>query len=231
MASTTSLTDPAGRRPVADGLSPDANLAPPPPPAALPVGAAETGHHAPDRSVSFPATGAIVVGQPGPFSGAEGHGLVGVGPGLPDAARRAGIVSGYPFPITGAKIHPPLLRADTLSRPRLNEWLDSAASGRVALIVAEAGYGKTTLLADWAAATSRSTTWYRLESDDRDWLVFVRHLVAAGREIAPDFGAGTVDLILALGAGGPRQPDVAAAIVREYAEFAAARPEGVTLII
>ena len=42
------------------------------------------------------------------------------------------------------------MRADTLSRERLNGWLDRAATGRVALIVAEAGFGKTTLLADWA---------------------------------------------------------------------------------
>ena len=48
-------------------------------------------------------------------------------------------MSAYPFPITGAKIHPPLLRADTLSRPRLNDWLDRAATGRVVLIIAEAG--------------------------------------------------------------------------------------------
>ena len=64
-------------------------------------------------------------------------------------------MSAYPFPITGAKIHPPLLRADTLSRPRLNDWLDRAATGRVVLIIAEAGFGKTTLLADWAPGSSR----------------------------------------------------------------------------
>ena len=38
------------------------------------------------------------------------------------------------------------MRADTLSRERLNGWLDQAATGRVALVVAEAGFGKTTLL-------------------------------------------------------------------------------------
>ena len=163
--------------------------------------------------------------------GAEGHALVGVGPGLSGASRRAGLMSAYPFPITGAKIHPPLLRADTLSRPRLNDWLDRAATGRVVLIIAEAGFGKTTLLADWASKSSRRTAWYRLEPDDRDWLVFLRHLVAAGREIDPDFGSDTLELILGLGAGGPSQADVVASIVREYGDFAAQVPEGLTLIV
>src|SRR5215204_3445102 len=163
--------------------------------------------------------------------GAEGHALVGVGPGLSGASRRAGLMSAYPFPITGAKIHPPLLRADTLSRPRLNDWLDRAATGRVVLIIAEAGFGKTTMLADWASKSSRRTAWYRLEPDDRDWLVFLRHLVAAGREIDPAFATDTLELILGLGAGGPSQADVVASIVREYDDFAAQVPEGLTLIV
>jgi LuxR family maltose regulon positive regulatory protein len=140
-------------------------------------------------------------------------------------------MAAYPFPITGAKVHPPLLRADTLSRPRLNDWLDRAATGRVVLIIAEAGFGKTTLLADWASRSSRRTAWYRLEPDDRDWLVFLRHLVAAGREIDADFGAETLELILGLGAGGPSQADVVASIVREYGDFAARLSEGLTLIV
>ena len=140
-------------------------------------------------------------------------------------------MSPYPFPITGAKIHSPLLRSDTLSRPRLTDWLDRAAAGRVALIVAEAGFGKTTLLADWASRTPRRIAWYRLEPDDKDWLVFLRHLVAAGRELDPDFAADSLELILALGAGGPKQEDIVTALVREYGEFAASLPDGLTLIL
>jgi DNA-binding SARP family transcriptional activator len=207
-------------------------LAPPPPPAAyVPATAGPSPTHAP--SVSFAASGAprsTPRSTPPPL-GAEGHALVGVGPGLSGASRRAGLMSAYPFPITGAKIHPPLLRADTLSRPRLNDWLDRAATGRVVLIIAEAGFGKTTLLADWASRSSRRTAWYRLEPDDRDWLVFLRHLVAAGREIDPEFGTDTLELILGLGAGGPSQADVVASIVREYDDFASQVHEGVTLIV
>ena len=103
--------------------------------------------------------------------GHEDDALVGVGPGIPGAmllGGRAGLLGMNPFPIVGARIHPPLMRADTLSRERLNGWLDQAATGRVALVVAEAGFGKTTLLGDWARSSPRLTAWYRLDPDDRD---------------------------------------------------------------
>ena len=116
---------------------------------------------------------------------------------------RAGLLGMNPFPIVGARIHPPLMRADTLSRERLNGWLDQAATGRVALVVAEAGFGKTTLLGDWARSSPRLTAWYRLDPDDRDWLTFYRHLVAGGRELDPDFAPETYALLMQLGPGGP----------------------------
>ena len=99
--------------------------------------------------------------------------------------ERFGLMGMNPLPIQPARIHPPLLRHDVLSRERLNGWLDRAVEGRVALIIAEAGFGKTTLLADWARQTRRATAWYRLEPDDRDWLAFIRHLVAEPDIVIP----------------------------------------------
>ncbi len=165
--------------------------------------------------------------------GHEGHALVAVGPGVPGSlllAGRAGLVSADPLPVQGAKIHRPLLRDDVLSRERLNGWLDRATTGRLALIVAEAGFGKTTLLADWARHTQRLTAWYRLEFDDRDWLTFIRHVVGSGRELDPEFAPGTFGLLLQLGPGGPTQAELIASLARELAEFGAATRDGFTLI-
>ncbi len=144
---------------------------------------------------------------------------------------RAGLLGMNPFPIVGARIHPPLMRADTLSRERLNGWLDQAATGRVALVVAEAGFGKTTLLGDWARSSPRLTAWYRLDPDDRDWLTFYRHLVAGGRELDPDFAPETYALLMQLGPGGPTREEIQASLVNEYAEFGASHPQGMTLIL
>ncbi len=135
-----------------------------------------------------------------------------------------------PLPIQPAKIHPPLLRHDVLSRERLNGWLDNAANGRVALVIAEAGFGKTTFLADWARHTRRATAWYRLEPDDRDWLAFIRHLVASGREIDPGFAPDTYDLLAALGPGGPSRDDLIVSVAQEMAELASSLPNGLSLL-
>ena len=144
--------------------------------------------------------------------------------------ERFGLMGMNPLPIQPARIHPPLLRHDVLSRERLNGWLDRAVEGRVALIIAEAGFGKTTLLADWARQTRRATAWYRLEPDDRDWLAFIRHLVASGREIDARFAPGTYDLLQALGPGGPTRDDLIASIAREMADLAASLPNGLSLL-
>ena len=107
-------------------------------------------------------------------------------------------VFGYPVQI--GKIQAPLLPEETLRRDRLIDWLHAKFGSRVALIVAEAGYGKTTLLADWSRRTRVRTLWYRLDEHDRDWAVFVHHVIAAGREVDPEFAPGTRALLRALAA-------------------------------
>jgi DNA-binding SARP family transcriptional activator len=161
----------------------------------------------------------------------HGHGLVAVGPGLAGSMLLAGGYGLNPLPVQPAKIHCPPPRDDTLSRERLNSWLERAASGRLALIVAEAGFGKTTLLADWALHTGRMTAWYRLEQDDRDWLTFIRHIVASVRELDPEFAPETFGLLLALGSGGPTQQDLVASLAREVAAFGVGSTRGLTLIL
>ena len=96
------------------------------------------------------------------------------------------------FPLQAAKVQRPALRAETLQRDRLLDWLSSQAEARVILITAEAGYGKTTLLADFSRHTRRRVLWYRIDENDRSWVSFVRYLVAAGGEVDPGFGSGHV---------------------------------------
>ena len=107
-------------------------------------------------------------------------------------------IFGYPVQI--GKVQPPLLPEETLRRDRLLDWLHAKTRSRLALIVAEAGYGKTTLLADWSRRTRVRTLWYRLDEHDRDWAVFIHHIVAAGREIDPAFAPNTQGLLRELAA-------------------------------
>ena len=113
------------------------------------------------------------------------------------------------FPVQAAKVQPPPLREDILARDRLLDWLHAKIHQRLVLVLAEAGYGKTTLLADFAARTRLRTLWYRLDEDDRDWVTVMHHLVAAGREHDPDFAPRTAGLLADTrrrGAGPGRSP-------------------------
>lgn len=107
------------------------------------------------------------------------------------------------FPISRAKVTPPPVRQETLSRGRLLAWLDSAVLRRVVFVVAEAGYGKTTLLADFTHKSRVRCLWLRLDEPDRDWLTFLHYLVAAGREAVPDFAPTTAALLRQATAGEP----------------------------
>jgi LuxR family maltose regulon positive regulatory protein len=74
------------------------------------------------------------------------------------------------LPIQQAKVQRPPLRAATLRRPRLIQWLEENIHRRVILVTAEAGYGKTTLLADFARGTKQRILWYRIDDDDSNWV-------------------------------------------------------------
>jgi DNA-binding SARP family transcriptional activator len=166
--------------------------------------------------------------------GHDGHERVAVGPGLAVPSLRFGALSlrpMNPLPVRATKIQAPLQRSDTLSRQRLNGWLERAARGRLAIIIGEAGFGKTTLLSDWSSLTRRKTSWYRLEHDDRDWLTLIRHLVAGGREVDEGFAPETYELLRQMGPGGPTQAELTAALAGDMAAYGAAEPHGFSVIL
>ncbi|HEU5383560.1 MAG TPA: BTAD domain-containing putative transcriptional regulator [Ktedonobacteraceae bacterium] len=64
----------------------------------------------------------------------------------------------------------------------------SRSTNKLVLLCAPAGYGKTTLLADVAAAESIRCCWYFLEKADNDVVVFLQTLLASLRQAFPTFG-------------------------------------------
>jgi ATP/maltotriose-dependent transcriptional regulator MalT/DNA-binding SARP family transcriptional activator len=124
------------------------------------------------------------------------------------------------YPIQLAKVQPPTLRDETLSRDRLLDWLSAKIHDRVILVLADAGYGKTTLLADFARRTRLRTLWYRLEDDDRDWIAFLNHLVAAGREHDPGFAPTTAAMLGDMSVGGPTRDSAIDVFLRELPAIA-----------
>lgn len=82
------------------------------------------------------------------------------------------------------KIQAPRLDHRLLSRPHLVARLEAtlgrkAPSGDVFLVAAPAGYGKSTLIAQWAAETAIPVAWYHLDAGDDDPVMLIHGLVKA----------------------------------------------------
>ncbi len=89
-----------------------------------------------------------------------------------------------------AKIAPPQPRA-LVSRRRLLGPLNAAVTaGRVTIVVAPGGSGKTSLLADWARQASLPVAWYALDAADRDMRRLVYGLCAAVERVLPGASQG-----------------------------------------
>ncbi len=69
--------------------------------------------------------------------------------------------------------------ASTLSRPRLIRRLQSARNYRLMLLTAPAGFGKTTLLSEWCAASGEKIAWLSLDEGDNDLIRFWTYFIAA----------------------------------------------------
>ena len=84
-----------------------------------------------------------------------------------------------------AKVMRPQLTPGLVSRPRLARQLDLSLDRPLVLVIGPAGFGKTTLLADWLAHTAVESAWYTLDSNDNDLDRFVTQLVAAVQVVCP----------------------------------------------
>jgi LuxR family maltose regulon positive regulatory protein len=85
---------------------------------------------------------------------------------------------------TKFSIPPP--RPDRVERSRLVERLTAALDRKLTLVSAPAGFGKTTLLAEWVAGCGRPVAWLSLDPGDNDPVRFLTYLVAAVRTIDAD---------------------------------------------
>jgi LuxR family maltose regulon positive regulatory protein len=85
-----------------------------------------------------------------------------------------------------------------VARPRLSERLHRGAETRLTLVSAPAGFGKTTLLAEWLGETpgeDRYVAWVSLDPADSDPSLFWTYVVTAIQAVVPGVGPGALELI------------------------------------
>ena len=90
--------------------------------------------------------------------------------------------------ILQTKLQAPPLRPSLVRRPGLTARLDSGLDGRLTLVCAPAGYGKTTLVAEWLVAGEHRVAWLSLDENDNDPRRFLGYLLAALRQVQAEFG-------------------------------------------
>jgi LuxR family maltose regulon positive regulatory protein len=86
-----------------------------------------------------------------------------------------------PSTLLATKLHRPCSTSNLIARPRLTQRLDEGLRNghRLFLVVAPAGYGKTTLVTDWLDKTDIPSAWLSLDEADNDPLRFFTYVVAA----------------------------------------------------
>ena len=94
--------------------------------------------------------------------------------------------------VISTKLFRPDPRHQTVERPRLHDLLRLGCSLPLTLVVAPAGWGKSTLVADWLQQDRIAAGWVSLDGDDDDPHRFWRYLLLAAGQAGP--GAGTASL-------------------------------------
>jgi LuxR family maltose regulon positive regulatory protein len=108
-------------------------------------------------------------------------------------------VSEAGVPLLESKLHVPRRRTGLVSRARLDQRLPRHSLPSVVLVSAPAGFGKTTLVAEWLAGDDAGdeggpvhTAWLSLDRRDSDPSRFWSYVIAAIRKVAPDVGSDSL---------------------------------------
>jgi LuxR family maltose regulon positive regulatory protein len=93
--------------------------------------------------------------------------------------KPAGRTASAAFPILESKLAPPFGRRGTVPRVDLLGRLEASSGVPVVAIAAPPGYGKTTLLVQWAARDPRPFVWLSIDGRDNDPVVLLTYIAVA----------------------------------------------------
>ena len=127
-----------------------------------------------------------------------------------------------------SKLHPPGARREWVQRPGLLRELASTVSAKLVLVDAPAGFGKTTLVAQWRSSEleHRRFAWLSLDAGDDDPGRLWWHVVSALERACPELDAQDLRRVLRTQA-----PDIADALIPKLANWLGDLQEPVVLVL
>src|SRR5215831_5463177 len=100
------------------------------------------------------------------------------------AGRQRG-AGGPVFDLVAAKLHLPPIRTGTVRRSALIERLARGDHRPIVSVAAPAGYGKTTVLAQWAGSNGHAFAWVSVDEADNDPKVLLTYIAEALDAVEP----------------------------------------------
>jgi ATP/maltotriose-dependent transcriptional regulator MalT len=126
-------------------------------------------------------------------------------------------------PLLATKLYIPPARSNRVPRPRLIGQLSSTPP--LTLLVAPAGFGKTTLLSDWISQSECHVTWLSLEDGDNDPIRFWVYIIAALQKLQANLCESALALLQS-----PQPPPITSilsTLINEISSF----PENFSIVL
>jgi LuxR family maltose regulon positive regulatory protein len=102
-----------------------------------------------------------------------------------ERAGRSGRAARAGFDLLASKLLPPLARPGVVGRSSLVERLARGDRRPIVSVVAPPGYGKTTLLSQWAEANGQAFAWVSVDEADNDPKVLLSYVAEALDGVEP----------------------------------------------
>ena len=99
--------------------------------------------------------------------------------------------------ILATKLYRPTPQGTVIDRPLLLAKLQQGLAGKLTIITAPAGFGKSTLVSQWVCGVGRPVAWLTLDEHDNEPARFLTYLIAACQQLHPVCGVQTWALLRA----------------------------------
>jgi LuxR family maltose regulon positive regulatory protein len=123
------------------------------------------------------------------------------------------------------KLYAPSTRTNLVRRSRLTKRLDEGIKGKLTLVCAPAGFGKSTLLSEWVLGSKLPVGWLSLDEGDNAPARAISYMIAAIQTVKPGIGEEALSLLRS------HQPPPTQVVLTSLVNELAAVPHDLALVL